>query len=103
MYEDQSKRGVPNAMAVFNYAHALIKSTKEDVRTGILLLEALLKRFDSDIPKRDYVYYLAIAHTRIKVTKTEIFIIKTLLVRNMIGLSNTLTCFYPQKATIIRH
>lgn len=27
----------------------------------------LLKRGEEDIPKRDYVYYLALAHTRIKV------------------------------------
>uniref|UniRef100_A0A914DSW2 Mitochondrial fission 1 protein n=1 Tax=Acrobeloides nanus TaxID=290746 RepID=A0A914DSW2_9BILA len=65
-YEDQSRRGNPSAVAVFNYAHALIKSTKEDVKTGIFLLEGLLKRSEEDIPKRDYVYYLAIAHTRLK-------------------------------------
>uniref|UniRef100_A0A914HWY6 Mitochondrial fission 1 protein n=2 Tax=Globodera TaxID=31242 RepID=A0A914HWY6_GLORO len=65
-YEEQSRRGSPSAMAVFNYAHALIKSAKDDVNTGIFLLEGLLKRSEEDIPKRDYVYYLAIAHTRIK-------------------------------------
>lgn len=32
-----------------------------------MILEGLLKRGAEDIPKRDYVYYLAIAHTRIKV------------------------------------
>jgi hypothetical protein len=39
MYEEQCRRGVPSAMAAFNYAHALIKSTKDDVQTGIVILE----------------------------------------------------------------
>ena len=43
MYEEQSRRGVPSAMAAFNYAHALIKSSKEDVKTGILILEGFVK------------------------------------------------------------
>jgi hypothetical protein len=42
-YEDQSRRGAPNATVSFNYAHSLIKSTKEDVRTGIYVLEGYLK------------------------------------------------------------
>ncbi|CAK5080514.1 unnamed protein product [Meloidogyne enterolobii] len=65
-YAEESRRGAPAAQTAFYYAHALIKSTKEDVRTGIYILESLLKRVESDMPKRDYVYYLAIAHTRIK-------------------------------------
>ncbi|KAL7079328.1 hypothetical protein ACQ4LE_001145 [Meloidogyne hapla] len=65
-YAEESRRGAPAAQTAFYYAHALIKSSKEDVRTGIYILESLLKRPDSDMPKRDYVYYLAIAHTRIK-------------------------------------
>uniref|UniRef100_A0A915ESF9 Mitochondrial fission 1 protein n=1 Tax=Ditylenchus dipsaci TaxID=166011 RepID=A0A915ESF9_9BILA len=94
-YEDQLNRGVPSAMTVFNYAHALIKSTKEDVillradsltfipmllvRIGIFLLEGLLKRDTEDIPKRDYVYYLAIALTRIKDYDRALAYIDTLL------------------------
>jgi len=66
-YEEQTRRGAPSPMTVFNYAHSLVKSSKEDVKTGIFLLEGLLKRGDSmDVPKRDCVFYLAIAHTRIK-------------------------------------
>ncbi|KAI1718750.1 mitochondrial fission 1 protein [Ditylenchus destructor] len=65
-YEDQVRRGIPSAIAVFSYAHALIKSSKEDVKTGIFLLEGLLKRDSEDVPKRDYVYYLSVAHTRLK-------------------------------------
>jgi fission 1 protein len=64
-YEEQAKRGDPSAIVTFNYAHALIRSSKDNVRTGIFLLEGLLKR-DIDGAKRDYVYYLAVANTRIK-------------------------------------
>uniref|UniRef100_A0A915M470 Mitochondrial fission 1 protein n=1 Tax=Meloidogyne javanica TaxID=6303 RepID=A0A915M470_MELJA len=46
-YAEESRRGAPAAQTAFYYAHALIK-------------------VESDMPKRDYVYYLAIAHTRIK-------------------------------------
>jgi len=53
-------------VTAFTYAHALIRSHNEDVKIGITILEGLLKRDTEDIPKRDYVYYLAVAHTRIK-------------------------------------
>ncbi|KHN75344.1 Mitochondrial fission 1 protein [Toxocara canis] len=66
VYLDQTARGSPSAVAVFSYAHALIKSNKEDVKKGIKLLEDLLRRDAEDVSKRDYIYYLAIAHTRLK-------------------------------------
>jgi len=66
-YEDQAKRGgIPSAVAQISYAHALIRSKRDDVRLGIFLLEDLLNRDTEDVPKRDYVYYLAVAHTRLK-------------------------------------
>lgn len=65
-YEEQAKRGEPSAISTFNYAHALIRSSKDNVRTGIFLLEGLLKRDITDGSKRDYVYYLAVANTRMK-------------------------------------
>lgn len=67
-YEEQAKRGGdPSPIVTFNYAHALIRSSKDNTRTGIFLLEGLLKRNISDGSKRDYVYYLAVANARIKV------------------------------------
>ncbi|VDK53796.1 unnamed protein product [Anisakis simplex] len=66
VYIDQTTRGSPSAMVVFSYAHALIKSNKEDVKRGIQLLEDLMRRDTEDVSKRDYIYYLAIAHTRLK-------------------------------------
>ncbi|VDN07151.1 unnamed protein product [Thelazia callipaeda] len=65
-YRDQVARGDPSIVAVYSYAHGLIKSSNSDVRKGIKLLEDLLRKEVEDISKRDYVYYLAIAHTRLK-------------------------------------
>ncbi|KAH7702778.1 fis1-related protein [Aphelenchoides avenae] len=78
-YAEQARRGAPSAVATFSYAHALIKSHKDDVKTGIYLLEGLLKRDTEDIPKRDYVYYLAVAHTRLKEYDRAIEYIELLL------------------------
>ncbi len=87
IYEEQANRGVPNAIDQFSYAYALIKSTKGNVRTGISLLQrtrclsgheptrantdscaasGLINRDAEEVPKRDCIYYLAIAHMRLK-------------------------------------
>ncbi|MCP9263277.1 hypothetical protein DINM_006612 [Dirofilaria immitis] len=65
-YNEQVARGSPSAVAIYSYAHGLIKSSNTDVRKGIQLLEDLLRKELEDISKRDYVYYLAVAHTRLK-------------------------------------
>ncbi|VIO99754.1 fis1-related protein, putative [Brugia malayi] len=65
-YNEQVARGNPSAVAIYSYAHGLIKSNNRNVRKGIKLLEDLLRKEVEDISKRDYVYYLAIAHTRLK-------------------------------------
>ncbi|KAI6209594.1 Mitochondrial fission 1 protein [Aphelenchoides besseyi] len=65
-YEDQVRRGDASAIVAFNYAHALIRSTKENVKTGIYIMESLLKKDSEDVPKRDYVFYLAVAYARLK-------------------------------------
>ncbi|OZC05931.1 hypothetical protein X798_07091 [Onchocerca flexuosa] len=65
-YKEQLARGNPSAVAIYSYAHGLIKSNNSDVRKGIQLLEDLLRQEVEDISKRDYVYYLAVAHTRLK-------------------------------------
>ncbi|CAJ0962205.1 unnamed protein product, partial [Mesorhabditis belari] len=65
-YERGIKTGAPTVAATFCYAHGLIKSTKQDVNEGIRLLEDLLRKEPDEMPKRDYVYYLAIANARLK-------------------------------------
>ncbi|VDK67700.1 unnamed protein product [Litomosoides sigmodontis] len=65
-YNEQVARGSPSAVAVFSYAQGLIKSNNRNVCKGIKLLEDLLRQEVEDISKRDYVYYLAVAHTRLK-------------------------------------
>ncbi|CAD5227518.1 unnamed protein product [Bursaphelenchus okinawaensis] len=65
-YRNQQARGPVSDNVAFNYAHALIRSTKENVRTGIFIFEGLLRKDDGEVPKRDYVYFLAVAYTRLK-------------------------------------
>ncbi|GAB0096807.1 Mitochondrial fission 1 protein [Sergentomyia squamirostris] len=51
--------------AQFEYAWCLVRSNYvADIKKGILLLEDLATRHPDG--KRDYIYYLAIGHTRIK-------------------------------------
>ncbi|VDD97777.1 unnamed protein product, partial [Enterobius vermicularis] len=78
-YKEQASRGPPSAVATFSYAHGLIKSSKSDVRKGINLLEGLLHKDTEDIAKRDYVYYLAVAHTRLKEYDRALAYIEVLL------------------------
>ncbi|KAI6173370.1 DB domain-containing protein [Aphelenchoides besseyi] len=61
-YEDQVRRGDASAIVAFNYAHALIRSTKENVKTGIYIMESLLKKDSEDVPKRDYEYDRALSY-----------------------------------------
>ena len=39
VYETQLRRGHPSSLAKFSFAYGLIKSTKEDVHHGIVLIE----------------------------------------------------------------
>jgi fission 1 protein len=52
----------------FNYAWCLVRSRyAADIRKGICLLEGLFNAGDNE-SKRDYVYYLAIGHAKLKVS-----------------------------------
>uniref|UniRef100_A0A0K0D634 Mitochondrial fission 1 protein n=1 Tax=Angiostrongylus cantonensis TaxID=6313 RepID=A0A0K0D634_ANGCA len=64
-YETQLRRGSPSAVATFDYAVALIRSTKQDVVEGTNMLEKLLHLEPDHLSKRDYVYYLAVANARL--------------------------------------
>ncbi|RZF36431.1 hypothetical protein LSTR_LSTR010851 [Laodelphax striatellus] len=51
----------------FNYAWCLVRSKyPADIRKGLILLEELFKRDQSEEGKRDYLYYLAVGNARIK-------------------------------------
>ncbi|GMR31594.1 hypothetical protein PMAYCL1PPCAC_01789, partial [Pristionchus mayeri] len=78
-YETQVRRGQPSHLAKFSFAHGLIKSTKNDVYQGIAILEQLLRENGQDISMRDYVYYLAVGHARIKDYDRALAYIETLL------------------------
>ncbi|CAJ0955892.1 unnamed protein product, partial [Mesorhabditis belari] len=64
-YEIQVQRGHPSAAAVFAYAHALCKSKSTNVKTGVLLLEELLRSDHIEIPARDIVYFIALGRARL--------------------------------------
>ncbi|KAE9413556.1 hypothetical protein Angca_007850 [Angiostrongylus cantonensis] len=81
-YETQLRRGSPSAVATFDYAVALIRSTKQDVVEGTNMLEINLLTYQLNsvrnrlvsellhlepdhLSKRDYVYYLAVANARL--------------------------------------
>ncbi|KAI6244047.1 Mitochondrial fission 1 protein [Aphelenchoides fujianensis] len=70
-YDEQVRRGEASAITAFNYAHALIRSTKENVKTGIYIMESLLKKDSEDVPKRDYVFFLAVAYARLKASEYD--------------------------------
>ncbi|XP_053403320.1 mitochondrial fission 1 protein-like [Mercenaria mercenaria] len=67
MYEDQSSRGTPSEKAQFEYAICLARSKPDvDIKHGIALLEDLFQRTHDTGTKRDCLYYLALANTRLK-------------------------------------
>lgn len=67
LYDDQASRGTPSEKAQFEYAICLVRSKPEmDIRHGIALLEDLFKRTHDTGTKRDCLYYLALANTRLK-------------------------------------
>jgi len=78
-YDQQVMRGAPSAKVCFDYAHALSRSSRADVERGIRLLEELLRRDAEDVSKRDYVFYLAVAHTRVKEYDRALAYIEVLL------------------------
>lgn len=62
---DELSYGEVTSNSKFNYAHALLRSNKKDVKSGIVLLEEFLEKNEEDIPKRDIIYFLAIGYARL--------------------------------------
>uniref|UniRef100_A0A0K0ERX4 Mitochondrial fission 1 protein n=1 Tax=Strongyloides stercoralis TaxID=6248 RepID=A0A0K0ERX4_STRER len=65
LYFDELATGEVSSICKFNYAHALLRSNKKDIKTGIALLEEFLEKNDDEIPKRDIIYFMAIGYTRL--------------------------------------
>ena len=62
------KLGPVSDKAQFEYAWCLVRSKRTgDIRRGNVLLEELFKRSQDETAKRDYLFYLAVGHTRLKV------------------------------------
>lgn len=65
--------------AKFDYAYALLRSShKEDVQKGIDMLEGLFEEGDHSA-KRDYLYFVAIGHTRLRHYQQALDCVKTFL------------------------
>ncbi|XP_050389078.1 mitochondrial fission 1 protein [Patella vulgata] len=66
-YRDQELRGKPSDKAMFDYAWCLVRSKYlQDMQKGVALLEELFRKTKDEVAKRDYLYYMSIAYTRIK-------------------------------------
>lgn len=65
-YDELNSKGFASPKTRFEYAWALIRSKHTaDLRKGILLLEELCSSGDPEA-RRDYLYYLAVANTKVK-------------------------------------
>jgi len=65
-YNQEETGGQVSHQTQFNYAFCLIRSKhREDIQRGIILLEDLCYRGDPNA-KRDYLYYIAFANTRLQ-------------------------------------
>jgi len=65
--KEQESLGKVSAETQFSYAWCLVRSAnKQDVHLGIQLLKDLFQKTKDETAKRDYLYYLAIGHTRLK-------------------------------------
>ena len=67
LYTEQTKRGVVDEKAQFEYAWCLVRSRfPVNTKKGISLLEDLFRRMKEDEGKRDYLFCLSIGYTRLK-------------------------------------
>ena len=66
-YFEELKDGKVTAASKFNYAFCLVKSRyAEDIKNGIKFLEELIIKGDEEA-RRDYIFYLAYGHFKLKV------------------------------------
>lgn len=69
-YHKQLATGTVSQETKFHYAWCLVRSNyPADIRKGLILLEQLIKHEANDEDaKRNYLYYLALGNSRIKVS-----------------------------------
>jgi len=69
-YHVELNNGKVSSESQFEYAWCLVRSRyPADIRKGIILLEDLFQNRDNS-NKRDYLYYLAIGNTKLKVSRS---------------------------------
>uniref|UniRef100_A0A182PLP2 Uncharacterized protein n=1 Tax=Anopheles epiroticus TaxID=199890 RepID=A0A182PLP2_9DIPT len=64
-YNEELKSGSVSTTTQFEYAYCMVRSDfSSDMKTGLVLLEDLFVKHPEG--RRDYLYYMAIGHTRLK-------------------------------------
>uniref|UniRef100_A0A182JPJ3 Uncharacterized protein n=1 Tax=Anopheles christyi TaxID=43041 RepID=A0A182JPJ3_9DIPT len=64
-YNEELKHGTISTTTQFEYAYCMVRSDfSSDMKTGLVLLEDLFVKHPEG--RRDYLYYMAIGHTRLK-------------------------------------
>jgi len=80
-YNKEKEAGKPSDDTKFQYAWCLVRSRlTSDVKKGVIFLEELSQKKDVDLShKRDYLYYLAVGHARVRDYNIALKNIKSLL------------------------
>ncbi|CAG5929160.1 unnamed protein product [Menidia menidia] len=74
-YNSELVKGTVSKETKFEYAWCLIRSKyTEDIKKGIVLLEELVQKASKD-DSRDFLFYLAVANYRLKVSDASGFIV----------------------------
>ncbi|XP_050078714.1 mitochondrial fission 1 protein [Anopheles maculipalpis] len=64
-YNQELRDGAVSTTTQFEYAYCMVRSDfSSDMKTGLVLLEDLFVKHPEG--RRDYLYYMAIGHTRLK-------------------------------------
>ncbi|KAM3590407.1 uncharacterized protein V6R79_009084 [Siganus canaliculatus] len=78
-YNNELAKGAVSKDTKFEYAWCLIRSKyTDDIKKGIVLLDELVQKSSKD-DSRDFLFYLAVAHYRLKEYEKALKYIRTLL------------------------
>jgi len=79
-YNKEKEDGLPSDDTKFQYAWCLVRSKlNSDVKKGVLFLEELVLKQPDMNHRRDYLYYLAVGHARLRDYNIALKNIKNLL------------------------
>jgi len=79
-YNKEKEQGTPPDDSKFQYAWCLVRSRlTSDVKKGVIFLEELSQKPTDQSHRRDYLYYLAVGHARLRDYNIALKKIKSLL------------------------